>query len=422
MDKDLVERGLEILPPHEHIRVSRFPVQIRWLHWLNTLFIFLLYFLAINQITEFSSIGHFSYSDSRFWHATTGVVWIMTLLIMVVIIFFGRLSFKKAIVSDKLIIKQQAFLVFSIGFILLMMGSGLGMFLLQDLDTPEIRSILLSLHLFLAVSYLPALGFHVYLATIKQDTRNSLRTMISDVTLQYILHAEIEGLQCFLSDVEQRLYLKADVHRISIKGFRANLKNGLWQEKVDLSQMTQVQFIHPDLHANVTLPIVIDSLFQDRGPPHGGPLHGLETQARYYAYATSVQESTRLLLSHAFFFRKLFLEDRIFHRLPLEISVTVIVKTQKYVGVTVDISKGGIGVALPLKIPHREIINLELEFSQKHYHFKGKIVMKRRWEDKQFFYGIAFINLTQDELESVDKIIASLERYLMIEKENDLLF
>ena len=117
-----------------------------------------------------------------------------------------------------------------------------------------------------------------------------------------------------------------------------------------------------------------------------------------------------LLLSHAFFFRKLFLEDRIFHRLPLEISVTVTVKNQKYVGVTVDISKGGIGIALPLKIPHRERLDLELEFSQKHYHFKGKIVMKKRWEGKRFFYGIAFINLTQDELKSMNKIIASLER------------
>jgi cytochrome b subunit of formate dehydrogenase len=78
--------------------------------------------------------------------------------------------------------------------------SGSLLALLRPYDIPQLRSIILLLHSFIAFAYLPLLAAHIYLAILQRDSRQSLRTMISDVQIKYLIHNHIPKLQCGLSD------------------------------------------------------------------------------------------------------------------------------------------------------------------------------------------------------------------------------
>ncbi len=291
--------GFELLLPEEYIPISRFPLKIRWLHWINAFFIIVLLILGIVQIFELSFIGHFDSQDFRTIHWITGLLWIATLVIMSFsLIFRDKFNVKQGVASDKLIIKQRYFLMFSIGFIFFMLASGLGLFFLRESEAPTVRNMLLVLHFLMAIAYVPALLIHIYLGTMKQETKRSLRTMLSDINMEYALHMPIEGLQCQVTDQDETLSLQADVIDISITRFRAKVKMGYWQEWIDLSKMSFVTFIHKDLNRPVKLPIHPPALVE----------HADHCVLKC-KYDLPTQESARILLSRAFFFRKLFLEE-----------------------------------------------------------------------------------------------------------------
>jgi len=248
--------AVEILSPEEYIHISRYSSPIRWLHWFNAIMILLLYALAIRQFMELSELDHSFIQDSRFWHWTTGIIWSGGLVVLMLLLWQGeRFQLKDTIVSDKLIVKQRLFLALSVLYIGFMVFSGVGLYLLREIEAPAIRNILLVLHTLSAILYIPPLLVHLYLALFKPDTRKSLYTMITDATIKFLLHSSMKGLKCQLSDENQILFLQMEVIDLSLVDFRVQAPKGHWWDWANPADLTYVDFMHDDLAQPVRLPI-----------------------------------------------------------------------------------------------------------------------------------------------------------------------
>ncbi|MBF0238821.1 MAG: PilZ domain-containing protein [SAR324 cluster bacterium] len=388
--------GLELLAPEDTVIISRFAPRIRWLHWFNATMILLLYTLGISQIVELRHVGDFLARDTRWWHITIGIFWMTGSGILSLIVLQNPTGKGgESIVSDKMIVKQWLFLLLSVVVITLMSITGITLYFLRPHDLPGLKSVLIALHGLFAVLYLPLLGYHIYLGTINTDTRYSLSTMLVDVHLQGVIHNFISGLTCRLSDEESILFVDGTVEHVSILSFEARIKTGSWEKWVDLKQMTIVDFVHPSLSGPVRLPVRLDTR-----------LHMGDHLLVNFNYAISHQESARLLLSHAIFFRKLFLEQRFAPRHSCNIPVSGHTLNDNFEGILVDMSVGGVGLLTHFKIKPKTWawVNIESEALSSPLTLGGRI-MTRKKQNKQWVYGLKFMDLSTKEHDLLDRLL-----------------
>ncbi len=388
--------GFEMLSHASHVRVSRFTRRIRLLHWYNALLILTLYTLGISQIIELSNIGLESINDLRPVHFKVGIAWIVGVPVFIVIARIKSAKERDVISSDQLVVKQHIFLYLSSTIMALMGLTGLAMYLLRDVNVPEARSILLTLHGFIAFSYLPVLCFHIYLAVLQRESRQSLRTMITDVRLKYLIHNHIPNLRCLLTDKEGVLLLHGNVMEVSLIGFKVKIKSGAWQKKVTLGDFTYVEFLHPDMADTLRLKVrVISSYLQEK-----------ELRAEL-KFRMSLQEAARVLLSKALFFRALFLARRTHPRLSCNLPVEVSSENSLSLGLVVDFCKGGMGFIVPQNLSKGCLVNVQLTLKNPalSLNVDGRVIVKEQVSDNDWSYGISFTKLTRKQKKHILEVL-----------------
>ncbi len=388
--------GFEMLSHASHVRVSRFTRRIRLLHWYNALLILTLYTLGISQVVELLNIGLESIADLRPMHFKVGLAWLGGVPVFIIIARIKSAKERDVISSDKLVVKQRIFLYASSIVMALMGFTGLAMYLLRDVNVPEVRSILLTLHGFIAFSYLPVLSFHIYLAVLQRESRQSLRTMITDVHLKYLIHNYIPNLRCLLTNKEGVLLLHGCVVEISLIGFKVKIKRGDWQKKVILSDFNYVEFLHPDMADTLRLKVrVISSYLQEE-----------ELRAEL-KFRMSLQETARVLLGRALFFRALFLARRTHPRLSCNLPVQVFSEHTHSLGLVVDFCKGGMGFIVPDNLKKGCLVSIQLALKNPKLSLsvEGRIIVKEQITDHDWSYGISFTKLTRRQKKHILEVL-----------------
>ncbi len=391
--------GFEMLSHASRVKVSRFTRRIRLLHWYNAISIITLYFLGINQLIELSNMGLYTLSDWRPIHFNVGLVWIVGLLALTFIARIKPAQQRDVIATDKLVVKQRIFLYASSIIMALMAATGLSLYLLRGVNVPEMRSILLTLHGFIAFSYLPVLSFHIYLALIQRDSRQSLLTMVTDVRLKYLIHNNIPNLRCLLTDNEGVLLIQGCVSEISLLGFQVTIKAGNWQQQIRLNDLTGVEFLHPDLDEPLHLKIRV---------LHSHPA-GEELKAEL-KFRSSLQLTAELLLSRALFFRALFLARRTHPRLSCNLPVELVHDGNPLVGLVVDFCKGGMGFVIPISLKKGSTIQVKIKLSNPELSLQlsGKILVKESITANDWCYGLSFNRLSRRQKIEVLEVLMHL--------------
>lgn len=388
--------GFEVLPEQDRVRVSRFSRRIRILHWFNAITIISLYALAIQSLVTSINGLPFALPDLRSWHIGIGLSWIIGIPTLW---FFSQLQLQKkrsAVVSDKLIIKQRLFLYTSITLMIFMAFSGSLLAFLRPYNVPELRSILLLLHAFIAFSYLPLLATHIYLAIIQRESRQSLRTMFSDVYIKYLIHNHIPKLQCGLSNQEKILFIKGHVSDINLRGFHVIIEQGSWQNCIALDQLVNVEFQHAELTEELSLPIYIHSHYVKDNHLHVN-----------FNFNLSLQENAHQLLSRGLFFRALFLARRHHPRLSCHYPITISHKNQSIIAQAVDIGSGGMGIIAPLRLVKGDKVKIDLQIKNPmiDWHIEALVVVKSHIQNHDYCYGLCFKNIKKREHKQLVKLI-----------------
>lgn len=391
--------GFEVLAQTNQVKVSRFSVRIRLLHWFNAAMILTLYYLGIKQIYELSDMGFFAINDTRSIHFGVGIVWVIGVLSLVVISSIKTSRVKESISTEKLIVKQKVFLVASMILMSLMAITGLSMYWLRPYDMPNLRSVLLLVHDMIAFSYLPILLFHLYLAIAHMESRQSLRTMFRDVYVKYLIHNEVEDLKCYLTDEGGVVFLHARVLQISIVGFQVILPVGDWRNLISLKQLTAVDFVHPELDGPLRMQAKIDYCQQ-----------GTCDIFAKFRFTTTVQESSSILLSKAIFFRKLFLSRRTHPRINCNYPVEIKTLGGFYVGILVNLSFGGSGFIIPVKLDDDEelIVSINIKNPEVNFVANGCVVVMDKVSENDWCYGVSFPFLTPEQRLEITKILANV--------------
>jgi cytochrome b subunit of formate dehydrogenase len=392
--------GFEVLPEQERIKVSRFSRRIRLLHWFNAIAIIGLYGLAIQSIISSNISFQLDLADLRQWHITLGISWIIGIPVLWLITRLQIHRKRASVISDQLIIKQRLFLFTSIALMTSMAFSGSLLTLLRPYNIPQLRSIILLLHGFIAFAYLPLLATHIYLAILQRDSRQSLRTMISDVQIKYLIHNHIPKLQCGLSDQEGILFIKGDIIEINLRGFHVRIDQGSWQKSVLLNQLVNVAFQHPELTEELILPI---SIYSDYVKDDGLHVN--------FNFNLPLQEVSRLLLSRGLFFRALFLARRHYPRLNCHYPVTITHHTQSMIAQAIDIGPGGMGIVVPLRLSKGDKVHIHLQLKNPiiDWHTEALIVVKSHIRNCDYSYGLCFKNLKKSELKQLSRILVHIK-------------
>jgi len=392
--------GFEVLPEQDRIKVSRFSRRIRLLHWFNAFAIIGLYTLAIQSIISSNISFPLGLADLRSWHITLGISWIIGLPILWLISRLQVHRKRSSIISDQLIIKQRLFLFTSIGLMTFMAFSGSLLTLLRPYDIPQLRSIILLLHGSIAFAYLPLLATHIYLAILQRESRQSLRTMISDVQIKYLIHNHIPMLQCGLSDQEGILFIKGEVSEINLRGFHARIDLGSWQKSILLDQLVNVAFQHPELTEELFLPIAIYSDYIKEDSLHVN-----------FNFKLPLQEVSHQLLSRGIFFRALFLARRHSPRLSCHYPITIAYREQSMIAQAIDIGPGGMGIIVPLRLSKGDKVHIHLQLKNPavDWHAEALIVVKSHIRNCDYSYGLCFKNLKKSESLQLSKVLVLIK-------------
>ena len=392
--------GFEVLPEQDRIKVSRFSRRIRLLHWFNAVAIIGLYTLGIQSIISSNVNFPLGLADLRSWHITLGIFWIIGLPILWLISRLQLHRTRSSIITDQLIIKQRLFLFTSIGLMAFMAFSGSLLTILRPYDIPQLRSIILLLHGFIAFAYLPLLATHIYLAILQRDSRQSLRTMISDVHIKYLIHNHIPKLKCGLSDQEGILFIKGEVSEINLRGFHARIELGNWQENILLDQLVDVSFQHPELTEELTLPISIYSDYIKDDCLHVN-----------FNFKLPLQEVSHQLLSRGIFFRALFLARRTHPRLSCHYPIMISHDSHEMIAQAVDIGPGGMGIVVPLCLSKGSKVHIHLQLKNPaiDWHAEAFIVVKSHINDSDYSYGLCFKNLNKSESEQLSHVLFQIK-------------
>ena len=390
--------GFEMLASSIKVKVSRFTRRIRLLHWYNAAMILTLYALGIHQVFLLSNIGFYSVTDLRPIHIQVGLAWVSGVLILGVVSRINPANKRDVIVADKLVIKQRIFLYASTILMLLMAFTGVTMHLMRPYNIPGIRSILLTIHGLIAFSYLPVLSFHIYLAILQRDSRQSLKTMVMDVYLKYLIHNSIPNLQCWLSDSERVVFVHGRITEISLIGFHVRMNKGKWQDKTALNELTNVEFQHCDLEEPLRMAVQIVCDHQEPNQ---------DTICVEFKFQVSLQDSARILLSRALFFRALFLARRNHPRLACNYPVIVSAKDKGSMGQMVDLSHGGMGLMVPLNLNKgcKITVSITLKNPPISFEAKGKIMVKEKLSANDWSYGLCFGKLPSKQFVQIMKLI-----------------
>ena len=394
--------GFEVLAEEDRINVSRFSRRIRLLHWFNAFSIITLYGLALQSLISSNIYLPSPWDDLRSWHISVGIIWIIGIPILWLI---SRLQVKKrpSVISDQLIIKQRVFLITSITLMILMAFSGSLLALLRPYDIPQLRSIILLIHGFIAFTYLPLLATHIYLAILQRDSRQSLRTMIADVQIKYLIHNHIPNLKCGLSDEENILYIKGDISEINLRGFHAKIQLGHWQENISLNQLVRVSFQHAELNEDVSLPVFIYSDYTEDDFIHIS-----------FHFDLSLQEVSRQLLSRGLFFRALFLARRLNPRLNCNYPITIKFKEQKIIAQATDIGSGGMGISAPIRLSRGDKVQVILKLKNPviNWQVEALVVVKSAINNHDYSYGLCFKNLKKSEYHQLMNVLKQIKSQL----------
>lgn len=395
----LQQVGFEILAEEDRINVSRFSRRIRLLHWFNAFSIIGLYVLAIHSIISSSIYTQIHWPDLTTWHITLGIIWLIGIPILWLI---SRLQVRRrpSVISDQLIIKQRVFLITSVSLMTLMAISGSSLALLKPYDVPQLRSIILLLHAFIAFAYLPLLSIHIYLAIIQRDSRQSLRTMIADVQIKYLIHNHIPNLKCGLSDQEKILYIKGDISEINLRGFHARIQLGNWQDNIALNQLVYVSFQHAELNEDISLPVVIYSSYTEEDYIH-----------ITFHFNLSLQEVSRQLLSRGLFFRALFLARRLNPRLNCNYPITIIYQDQNVIAQAIDIGSGGMGIVAPIRLSKGEKVHIKLKLKNPaiNWQVDALVVVKSVVNHHDYSYGLCFKGLKKSEYQQLSNVLNQIK-------------
>lgn len=388
--------GFEVLPEQDRIRVSRFSRRIRLLHWFNAIAIISLYALAIQSLLSSIKSPSFILPDLRDWHILMGIVWIIGVPILWAISQFQLHKKRSAIISDQLIIKQRLFLYTSIILMFLMAISGSLLTFLRPYNIPELRSIILLLHGFIAFSYLPVLATHIYLAILQRESRQSLRTMFTDVYIKYLIHNHIPNLQCGLSNQEKILFIKGQVSDINLRGVHIIIEQGSWQKNIALDQLVNIEFQHPELTDSLSLPIVIQSHYIKDASLHV-----------QFNFNSSLQDNAYQLLGRGLFFRALFLARRHHPRINCHYPVTIQHKANKTVAHIIDIGTGGMGIIAPIKMSKGEKVTIALQIKCPliDWQVEAAVVVMSHIKNNDYSYGLCFKNLKRKQFQQLSKIL-----------------
>lgn len=394
--------GFEVLPEKDRIMVSRFSRRIRLLHWFNALSILSLYGLAIQSLISSSIFLPSALADLRSWHIVLGLIWIIGLPLLWLISRMQINRQRSSVISDQLIIKQRLFLSTSIILMTFMAFSGSLLTLLRPYDIPQLRSIIFLLHGFVAFIYLPLLAGHIYLAILQRDSRQSLRTMISDVQIKYLIHNYIPKLQCGLSDQEGILFIKGYISEINLRGFHVKITLGNWQKNISLDQLVNVAFQHPELSEELILPISIYSDHIERNILHA-----------HFQFCLPLQEVSRQLLSRGVFFRALFLARRNHPRLGCHYPITITHSENSAIAEAIDIGLGGMGIIVPMRLPKGDKVHIHFQRSNPviDWHAEALIVVKSHIKNQDYSYGLCFKNLKKSEHQQLLKVLAHIKNH-----------
>lgn len=392
--------GFEVLAEKDHILVSRFSRRIRMLHWFNAFSIITLYTLGIQSIVSSNISLQSSLIDLRPWHITVGITWIIAIPILWLISRLQVQRRRSSIISDQLIIKQRLFLFTSVALMIFMAFSGSLLALLRPYDIPQLRSIILLLHGFVAFAYLPLLATHIYLAIIQRDSRQSLRTMISDVKIKYLIHNHIPNLQCGLSDEENILSIKGSISEINLRGFHAVVEQGHWQKSITLDQLVNVTFQHVELSGEVSLPVYIYSDYIKDNFVHVN-----------FHFNLPLQETSHQLLSRGLFFRALFLARRHYPRLNCHYPVTITYKQSNVLAHAIDIGHGGMGIVAPIRLSKGDKVQVSLRLKNPNIDWQAEalIVVKSHINNHDFSYGLCFKTLKKSESRQLSKVLVHIK-------------
>jgi len=388
--------GFEVLPEHDRIKVSRFSRRIRVLHWFNAIAIISLYCLALHSLIASIKDVPFILQDLRNWHILIGISWIIGIPLLWLFSTLQLHKNRSAIVSDQLIIKQRLFLYTSIILMLIMALTGSLLTFLRPYNIPELRSILLLLHGFIAFSYLPLLAIHIYLAILQRESRQSLRTMFSDVYIKYLIHNHIPKLQCGLSNQENILFIKGEVSDINLRGVHIIIEQGSWQENIGLDQLVNIEFQHTELNDKLSMPVIIQSHYiKDRY------LHVS------FHFDSTLQENAYQLLSRGLFFRALFLARRNHPRISCHYPITLCHNNNEVVAQAIDIGSGGMGIIAPLHMATGDKIQVTLKIKNPiiNWQIDALIVVKSHIKNHDFSYGLCFKNIKNNEYKQLSKIL-----------------
>jgi len=391
--------GFEMLSHASRVKVSRFTRRIRLLHWYNAASIICLYALGISQLFELSGMGLYVLQDLRPIHFKLGIAWLIGVLILTVIARVKPAHQRDVISTDKLVVKQRIFLYASSIIMTLMALTGLAMYLLRGINVPEVRSILLTLHGLIAFSYLPVLSFHIYLALLQRDSRQSLRTMITDVRLKYLIHNHIPNLRCLLTDNEGVLLIQGCINEISLIGFHVKIKKGQWQQQVSLNNLNYVELLHPDLDQALRLKVRVINSHPSQGE--------LRAEVKF---RTSLQVTAEALLSRALFFRALFLARRTHPRLSCNLPVEIEYDGKPLVGLVVDFCKGGMGFVVPVNLKKGCLIQVKIKLINPglSLNVSGKILVKETITANDWCYGLSFSKLDRSQKKQILEVLMHL--------------
>ena len=395
LEQDL---GFEMLSQSIRVKVSRFSRRIRILHWYNAGMILTLYTIGIHQFFSLNNMGFYGIPDLRVTHIQVGLFWVVGVLILGLVARIKPANQRDVIVADKLVIKQRIFLYASTILMVLMAFTGISQYLMRPYNIPGIRSILLTLHGLIAFSYLPILSFHIYLAILQRESRQSLKTMIMDVYLKYLIHNSIPNLNCWLSDNERVIFVHGKITEISLTGFHVKMNKGKWQDKMPLDELVNVEFQHADLEERLHAEVQIVCDHQEAKQ---------NTICVQFKFKMSLQKSARVLLSRALFFRALFLARRNHPRLACNYPVIVTAKDKGSMGQMVDLSHGGMGLMVPLNLNKgcKVTVSITLKNPPIEFEVKGKIMVKEKMSSNDWSYGLCFGKLPAKQFEQIMKLI-----------------
>ena len=383
--------GYDILEPKDHILVARFPKRIRALHWINSLFIFALYYLGTMQIIELTSLGQFDTKDNRDIHEILGFIWAFLTISLSLLSWWNIPIFKrKGIVTDKLFIKQKLFTYASIVFAILMGFTGILLFLLQDETAAFLKSILLMLHLLIALAFIPMLIVHLYLAIINKNTRRSLKTMVMSIKVDYISQMPLLGLECALYEKKEPVSLTTSVVDISLKELRVKIKKGKWEKIFKIENMDLAHLQHKDIKSTLKMPIQ----FYNKKTKH-------DMVIVTFNYSISILESAKKLLGHAALYKILFLTQRKTPRFNVIENIKIKANEKEHDGTTSSLSVGGFSFHCKEKIEVKSKVEAEFIFDSKKIAYEATILIRRLTVRNTYAYHLSFNEMTDDQYDSL---------------------